>query len=88
MELNGPANIKMILQSMQMDIDECGHITHGNIKKYLKQLNNEVDLTIKYMKEVAKHIETLSDVASCSHMDYEQNVHKIPYWHELKNDND
>lgn len=75
MEMNGPANIKMILNSMQSDINDCGHVTHGNIKKYIEDLNNESDMIINYLKEIDGVLK-------------KHGIEKeVPFWHEIREKN-
>lgn len=72
MELNGPANIDLIIKQMEQDIKDCGHVTHGNMKEYLKSLNENVDTLIRYMIAIKNQNPGLT----------------IPMWHDVRDNKD
>lgn len=48
-ELNGVANIHAIVQMMEMDIAETGHVTYTEMNKHLANIKEQLDLLNRYM---------------------------------------
>ena len=67
-ELNGVANIHMIIQNMEMELEDGNtDALAGNIQ----QIRNELDTLNRYITEIGRQVKYSKDV-------------KIPFWHEVR----
>lgn len=81
MELNGIANLKILLDDIRQGAEILNDSsTNEIVKKALKQdldaLNKEIKYLHQYLKAIGKRIEHCNNV----------NMHQVivPYWHEIK----
>lgn len=84
MELNGIANLKILIEQLRHSYYCIETSQHPIVKQILKEEIDSIDKQIKYLhaylQEVGHHVQTLEYKLDFKNEKFQQ----LPYWHEIK----
>ncbi len=81
MEINGVANIKMMIDSLQFRLDNKEPLDYEQLGKILGDMKNQLDVLNRYMIACGETVDTLQKNLRREGW---ENIEKIPFWHEVR----